>query len=230
MDEAAFDPGTFSGIVPVFPLPNVVLFPGMFLPLHIFEPRYREMTADALNGERLIAMALLKPGWQQDYQGTPPIHSILGMGKIVEDAKQEDGRFNLVLIGLHRVRVLEEVGSGPYRVARVELLKEHHPTPKESDRKRQLLLALYMQVMKDVMKGAVPVPPADVPLGMLCDLVASLFRLDPEVKQELLEELDVSARCDRLLSLLESASSPDPGVPAERPRPRRPWSEGPSLN
>ena len=53
--------------IPIFPLPNVVLFPNVFLPLHIFEPRYRDMVTEALGGDRLIGMVLLKPGWQADY-------------------------------------------------------------------------------------------------------------------------------------------------------------------
>jgi Lon protease-like protein len=219
-----FDPRGFSGIVPVFPLPNVVLFPGMFLPLHIFEPRYREMTAHSLKGEGLIAMALLKPGWQEDYAGSPPIHQILGMGKIVEDAKLEDGRYNLVLFGLSRVRLIEEIGSGSYRVARVELIEERFPEQQGHERKRRTLLAIYAQIMKDLMKGAVPAPPDDVPLGMLADLVASLLPLDPALKQGLLEESDAAARCDRVLALLEAQGGEEP------PRPKRAYPPGPSLN
>jgi uncharacterized protein len=216
----SFDSGGFSGVVPVFPLPNVVLFPGMFLPLHIFEPRYRQMTADALAGEKLLAMALLKPGWEKDYQGTPPIHPILGVGKIIEDAKLEDGRYNLVLLGLSRVRLLEEVGSGPYREARVEILKEREAQGHDSERKRRTLLELYATIMKDL-QGAVAAPPDDVPLGMLCDLVSSLVPLPPPTRQHLLEELDVAARCDRLMRLLEGSAEP----------PRRKWPPmGPSLN
>jgi uncharacterized protein len=225
--NGGFDPGAFSGIVPVFPLPNCVLFPGMFLPLHIFEPRYRAMTADALEGERLIAMALLKPGWQENYQGAPPIHEILGVGKIVEDLRLEDGRYNLVLLGLTRVRILEEVGAGPYRTARVEILADRPPDEKRTERKRRMLLALYSQIVKELMNGALPAPPDDVPLGMLCDLVASLLSLSPASKQELLEELDVEARCDGLLKRLEEV--PRPGQePGERPK--RFWPPGPSLN
>jgi Lon protease-like protein len=219
-----FDPRGFSGFVPVFPLPNVVLFPGMFLPLHIFEPRYREMTAHALKGERLIAMALLKPGWEEDYAGVPPIHQTLGMGKIVEDAKLEDGRYNLVLFGLVRVRVIEEIGSGAFRKARVELIEERFEDLQGHERKRRMLLAIYAQIMTDLMKGAVPAPPDDVPVGMLADLVASLLPLAPAVKQGLLEELDVTARCDRLLSLLEAQGGEEP------PRPKRAYPPGPSLN
>jgi Lon protease-like protein len=224
VDNGPFDPRGFSGVVPVFPLPNVVLFPGMFLPLHIFEPRYRDMTARALEGERLIAMALLKPGWQEDYAGSPSIHQILGMGKIVEDAKLQDGRYNLVLFGLVRVRVIEEIGSGPYRVARVEVIEERVPEQEAQDRKRRTLRAIYAQIMKNLMMGAVPAPPDDVPLGMLADLVASLLPLGPELKQGLLEEMDPAARCDRLLELLESRGGDAPEGP------KRAFPPGPSLN
>ncbi len=228
MGAEAFDPKGFSGIVPVFPLPGVVLFPGMFLPLHVFEPRYRAMTADALKGERLIAMALLQPGWEANYQGSPAIHPVVGVGKIIEDARLEDGRYNLVLLGLSRARVIEEVGTGPYRLARVQLLEEREPASKDFERKRRVLLSLYVTLMKDLM-NAVPTPPDDVPVGMLSDLVTSLLSLSPETKQGLLEELDAGARCDRLLQLLEGA------IPAERrndeaAQRRRSWPKGPSLN
>ena len=62
--------------IPLFPLPNVVLFPSVFLPLHIFEPRYREMVGDALTGDRIIGMVLLRPGWEADYEGRPPIYPV----------------------------------------------------------------------------------------------------------------------------------------------------------
>lgn len=221
MGNETFDPKAFSGIVPVFPLPNVVLFPGMFLPLHIFEPRYRKMTADALAGERLIAMALLKPGWENDYEGAPPVHPILGVGKVLEDTKLDDGRYNLVLLGLSRVRLIEEVGSGPYRRARVEILRDREAQGKDAERKRRTLVELYAAVLRDL-QGAVAAPPEDVPLGMLCDLVASLVPLPPSTRQGLLEELDVAARCDQLMRLLEGKGA--------APRRKRSWPMGPSLN
>ena len=225
MSAGAFDPKGFSGIVPVFPLPNVILFPGMFLPLHIFEPRYRQMTADALAGERLIAMALLKPGWEEQYEGAPPIHPILGMGKIVEQEKLEDGRYNLVLLGLVRVRVIQELGPGPYRRAKVELLEEAPQEPPGYERKRRTLLLLYAELMKALAKG-VPLPPDDVPLGMLCDLVASLIGFDPASRQRLLEEQDAGARCDFILKAFEAPAR----EPGDSFRHRRPWPKGPSLN
>src|SRR3954466_8391179 len=97
-----------SDLMPLFPLPTVVLFPNVYLPLHIFEPRYREMVSDALDGDRLIGMVLLRPGWQQEYEGRPPVYPIGCSGVITHVEKQQDGRYNLVLRGLERFRIIEE--------------------------------------------------------------------------------------------------------------------------
>src|SRR5262247_3307038 len=111
-------------LLPLFPLPNVVLFPGVFLPLHIFEPRYREMVADALLGDRLIGMVLLKHGWESDYQGRPPVFPIGCSGVITHVERLDDGRFNIVLRGLERFRILEEDHARSYRRASIEPLIE----------------------------------------------------------------------------------------------------------
>src|SRR6476469_5242590 len=97
-----------SDLLPLFPLPNVVLFPNVFLPLHIFEPRYREMVADALTADRLIGMVLLRPGWDRDYEGRPPIFPIGCSGVMTHVEQLDDGRFNIVLRGLERFRVVDE--------------------------------------------------------------------------------------------------------------------------
>src|SRR6516164_287400 len=111
----------FEGIARLFPLPNMVLFPFVIQPLHIFEERYRQMTADALASDRLICMALLRPGWEAEYSGRPPIHSVACLGRIVADQRLDDGRYNLLLRGLARVRIVEEIEPGQtYRRARVE--------------------------------------------------------------------------------------------------------------
>src|ERR1700674_1939237 len=96
-----------SDILPIFPLPNVVLFPNVFLPLHIFEPRYREMVADALESDRLIGMALLRPGWEPEYEGRPAVYPIGCSGVITHFERLAGGRVQLVLGGVGRVRALE---------------------------------------------------------------------------------------------------------------------------
>jgi Lon protease-like protein len=216
-----FDPATFSGRVPIFPLPNVVLFPHGLLPLHIFEPRYREMTRAALDGERLIAMALLKPGWEADYQGRPPVYDVVGVGRILQDAKLPDGRYNLLLAGVGRARILEEVQSEPFREARVELLASKPAVGASAERRKRLLLSFYAAKLKEALPPGqeVPAPPDDVPLGDLCDLVLSVLALEVGLRQEFLAELDVDLRAGRLLKLIQGAPGPSEG-----------WPPAPSLN
>ena len=107
----------FTGWAPLFPLPNVVHFPHLLLPLHIFEPRYRQMVGDSLSGSRIIAMALLKPGWGTT-EGAPPIHDTVCLGRITAEQSAPDGRYYLVLQGLARARIVrEEASDRQYRTA-----------------------------------------------------------------------------------------------------------------
>jgi Lon protease-like protein len=222
MEADGFDPATFSGRVPIFPLPNVVLFPHGLLPLHLFEPRYREMARAALEGERLIAMALLKPGWEADYQGRPAVHDVVGIGRVLQDARLPDGRFNLLLGGIARARILEEVGSRPYREARVVLLSSRPSEGPVAERRKRLLLAFYLERLREAIPPGreLPAPPDDVPLGDLCDLLLSVLEFDVGLRQEFLAELDVAVRAERLLRLIEGAGK----------RPAGPWPPAPSMN
>jgi Lon protease-like protein len=110
--------------IPLFPLPNVVLFPGVFLPLHVFEERYRALTRDALSGDRIIGMTLLRPGFEGDYHGRPPMYPVGCAGVISHSDRLPDGRYNIVLHGLSKFRIVEEMTDGEYRRARVEPLTE----------------------------------------------------------------------------------------------------------
>src|SRR5438132_13243727 len=102
----------FSGTARLFPLPNLVLFPHVIQPLHVFEPRYRQMTADALDGDRLIAIVLPRPGWEYHYAGSPEIYSVATLGTIVADQKLDDGRYNILLRGLSRIHLSHEIPHG----------------------------------------------------------------------------------------------------------------------
>src|SRR5471032_125515 len=113
-----------SDLLPLFPLPNVVLFPNVFLPLHIFEPRYREMVADAVKSDRQIGMVLLQPGWQGEYEGRPRVYPIGCSGVITHVDRLDDGRYNLVLRGVERFRILEEDDRLSYRRARIAPLPD----------------------------------------------------------------------------------------------------------
>src|ERR1043165_4897580 len=112
-------------IVRIFALPNVVLFPRAVLPLHIFEERYKAMTADALAGDRRIAMALLKPGWEKSYYGRPPIEPVVCVGEILTSEKPPDGKYNFLLQGTSRARIIRETPSEkPYRLAELSPLEQ----------------------------------------------------------------------------------------------------------
>ena len=118
-------PDNFTGVVRLFPLPNLVLFPGVIQPLHIFEPRYRKLMQDALAGDELIAMALLKPKWEANVLDTPAVHSTLCVGKIVTHARLKDGRYNLLILGARRAEIVREIPTEqPYRMAEVSVLEE----------------------------------------------------------------------------------------------------------
>jgi len=104
----------------VFPLPSTVLFPDTLLPLHVFEPRYRALLADALEGQRRIVMGVLEPGWEEDYEGSPAMHPLGCVGRVMDHQLLSDGCSDLILRGEAVVR-LEEVSSDkPYRTAKVD--------------------------------------------------------------------------------------------------------------
>src|SRR6266545_1111122 len=109
--QSAADPA--AGVIvpreiPIFPLPDVTLFPGVSRPLLIFEPRYRAMVADALKGDRIIGMVVLKPGFEANYEGRPPIYEIGCATEISEYELLPDGRYTIVVHGLVKFRVTSE--------------------------------------------------------------------------------------------------------------------------
>lgn len=210
----------FSGKVRLFPLPGFVLFPSVIHPLHIFEPRYRQMTADALSSDRLIAMAALRPGWEADYYHQPPIHPILCVGKIVSDQRLDDGRYNLLLQGLARARLVEELETDTlYRVAHVELLPSTSSLTALED--RQLRQHLSKEVPgwfpshAPLVEQFQKLIDSELSLGSLCDILSFALPLDSEFKQRLLAEIDVGRRMEQLLDRLSS----DPPLPEAAPAP-----------
>jgi Lon protease-like protein len=220
-DSAALQ--EFSGVVRLFPLPNVVLFPFLVQPLHVFEPRYRQMTTDALAADRLIALALLRPGWEADYDGKPAIFPIVCLGRIVSDQRLPDGRFNIQLRGLSRARILQEVDNGKlYRSARVELVKDRMPNPDSANQFRERLLEVVPAWCKEQGPSAEifrKVIQTNLPLGIICDVLGYGLPLAIELKQQLLEELQVAKRVRKLLRYLESTAAPEVLPPPQHPFP-----------
>lgn len=145
--DLSFDPLTFSGWAPLFPLAGVVLLPGALLPLHIFEPRYRLMVKDALEGEKLIAMALVRSDASATEIGPTEIAPWVGLGRIVAHSPLPDGRSNLVLAGLRRAKVLEEDTSRPYRRGRLEVAEDEVDPP---EAERAALRERVVKVLEDL--------------------------------------------------------------------------------
>jgi Lon protease-like protein len=202
-------PAGFTGPIPIFPLPTVVLFPHTVAPLHIFEARYRAMVADALKGDKLIAMALLKPGWEKDYEGAPPVHDVVGVGRILREERTEDGRYNILLEGIARARIEELFPPDPYRRARVRLLGEPIASPSpDLERVRLGLLAVYASLLAPGLPKRIE---HSLSLGTLCDLLAALLDVEVREKQAILEELEPAKRATRTIDLIRR--SPHAGRP-----------------
>jgi Lon protease-like protein len=194
--------------VPIFPLPDLALFPNTLLPLHIFEPRYRAMVTDALARDRRLAIVGLKPGYEGDYAGHPAVHEVAGLGRIVKCERMATGRFNLLLKGELRVRIERELPSDTlYRLVQsVEL--------QDSGAERASVPALLDEVKRacrrilEMVRRATPemeeTLAAAVAPGVLCDQVASAVVPSPAARQALLEELDVERRLRRLLVELQA--------------------------
>jgi hypothetical protein len=198
--------------IPIFPLPNVVLFPNVFLPLHIFETRYRAMVADALAGDRIIGMTLLQPGYQSDYEGRPPVYPVGTAGVITHTEALPDGRFNIVLRGIEKFRILEEDSSRPYRLARIEPLPEVASDGEREavrDQRRKLEAALKTTIE---LAGSEPTFAPSVSDADVINALAQYLDLEPVERQALLERHGVLARAQGLAELLEFKLLAPPGL------------------
>jgi uncharacterized protein len=205
-----------SDLLPLFPLPNVVLFPNVFLPLHIFEPRYREMVADALASDRLIGMVLLKPGWEHEYEGRPPVYPIGCSGVITHVDQLPDGRYNIVLRGVERFRIVEEDFGRAYRLASVEpiaeraLEAEDRGVVRRQRSKLEMLLASAIErnlgkahAGPRESRGGDAMIPSEMGDEDLVNALAQYLDLEPIEKQALLEKRCLRSRAESLVELLE---------------------------
>jgi Lon protease-like protein len=185
--------------VPLFPLPDVTLFPNTTQPFHVFEPRYREMVADALAGDSIIGMVMLQPGFESDYEGRPPVAAIGCVGVIVASERLDDGRYNLLLRGVSKFRILDEDHSRAYRLARVELIPENVAEanrPLLAQRRRQIEAAVV-----GLFRSA-RLPPAALRDEEAIAALALSLPLEPADRQALLEADGPVARAGALLQLL----------------------------
>ena len=186
-------PGTIS----LFPLPNVVLFPDVFLPLHIFEPRYVEMTRAALDDNRLIGMVLAKSGADPD-----ECYSI-GCAGVITHVEEIDGsRYNIVLRGLQKFAIVseDEISGKPYRIARIEGIPEGAVNKDALKDQRARLEALL--VSSGTANFSFRLPPS-MPDMEFVHALSQYFGFEAVERQALLEMTDADARCRALIELVE---------------------------
>ncbi len=198
---------TITTQIPVFPLPNVVFFPRTFLPLHIFEPRYRQMVEDSILNDNLIVMALLKKGWEGQYHDHPNVHEIACVGKIQNVEKLEDGRYNILLYGLSRVKILKLFQGKPYRMAQVKYLKDiafDHDGFNENY-EAESFLNLAQSYLREMGVGNLEeiIKVHNHSLESIMNQVTSVLDFSIQQKQELLQIDTLEQRYNRLKELLQ---------------------------
>jgi Lon protease-like protein len=203
----------FSGKVRLFPLPNLVLFPHVMQPLHVFESRYRDLLEDALAHDRLIAMAVLTPGWEKDYEGQPKLYPTACLGRVTTHFRLSDGTYNVLLLGLQRVQLVREMQqTHRFREALVELCADRYPA------RPSVPQQFLHQKLHDALVAILPTFPeaqeqldqllgSDVPLGVLTDVISYMLDIDLGRKQALLAELDVYRRTELLLGYLSESAA-----------------------
>lgn len=224
VEDLTFDEARFTGAVRLFPLPDLVMFPHVMQPLHIFEPRYRELLNEALDSDGLIAMSMLAPGWEGDYEGRPALLPQVCLGKVITHQRLPNGTYNLLLLGMRRARIICELPpERSFRQAEVELLDDHYHADGDAERPE------IQAELTERFQNALPLPKnqanagalgellaSEAPLGVLTDLAAFALPLETPLKIELLAESDVDRRAQLLLDALGNPLKA-PAAPADEP-------------
>ena len=215
-NEPVLAAGTVLDAVPIFPLPNAVHFPNTLLPLHIFEPRYRQLIRHVMDGDRRMAMALLAPGWEPQYYGAPAVHPVMCLGEVISHQELPDGRSNVLLRGVTRISLMEEQRTGlefrmvracvePTDPGRGDTLARHLAAV------RQLFAHVIGQIPNLGLQDAEVLFHGDMAPALVLDAIASVAPGAPLQKQALLEERSVERRALLLADLLAEAATLAPG-------------------
>lgn len=215
-EPLAFSPEQFSGLARVFPLPNLVMFPHVMQALHVFEPRYRALFEEAIDDDRLVALGVLASGWENDYEGRPPLRQTACLCRIATHQRTDQGTYNVLVLGVRRLKLVRELPPKKlFRVVEAELLDDVPPeaaAPGATELQQQLLAAFKaaMPRIPDAYEQLDQLLGSQITLGMLADIVAYTIDLGLDVKIRLLQECDVIRRTQMLLEAI-----------AARPRPAR---------
>lgn len=191
-------------LLPLFPLPNLVFFPQTRLPLHIFEPRYRQLVNDAVESDHRFGIVLLRPGWETDYYGAPAVYACGTLGFIEQAVPLDDGRFNILVRGDVRFRIVDEVSRVPYRTARVVAIPEPAQPIDQTYAQRMWLAELSRQYLR-FLPHQMSVPEIDsVDLDALTNALIMALNVDVQEKQRLLEVDDLVLRADQVGTELQN--------------------------
>ncbi len=207
-EPLAFSPDQFSGVARVFPLPNLVMFPHVMQALHVFEPRYRALFEEAIEGDRLVALGVLAKGWEGDYEGRPPLRSTACLCRIATHQRTKEGTYNALVLGVRRIRLVHELPPKKlFRLVESELLDEVEPDADAGAAAalQRELLAAFKQSMPQIPNAYEQLDEllgSQITLGMLADIVSYTVDLGMEVKVKLLAECDVVRRTRLLLDAL----------------------------
>lgn len=180
--------------LPIFPLPGLVFFSHTRVPLHIFEGRYRALVSEALESNQRMGLVLLRPGWEPDYKGNPKVFDHGTMGIIETSSRYLDGRFDILLRGVVRYRILEEISQEPFRVARVVADPEFHGSPESIPELRATLNQLAKRYL-DHFPNEPELPEIEsAPFDALVNAIGMALNIPGLEKQRLLEIDDLSER------------------------------------
>jgi uncharacterized protein len=189
--------------LPIFPLPNCVLLPGGLLPLHVFEPRYRELTRDSLGSHQLMAVARLRPGYETTYYGRPPVYERCGVGRIICSEELPDGRFALLLRGVARIEIARELPpERAYRQVQARVLTDAECNKTEALDHHRKLIQLCDRLAEVIEKGGPQLRDlvrAFEDPGACADAIAAALVMDADARQELIEACDPMVRLQRTL-------------------------------
>ena len=196
--------------VAIFPLPNVILFPRVELPLYIFEARYRKMLAQALAGNKFIAVSLLQKGWEAEKEPYP-IHPIVGVGLLKAVIQNADGTSHILLKGIERARIVKYLQMEPFRVARIRLIPDKVGDRRELREMGRTLRELFIKKLK--LASEKPAEEFTLPKELedpiaLSHFVSFTVQTDPYLKQDILETTNANCRVKHLISLLEEEIFP----------------------
>jgi Lon protease-like protein len=188
--------------VPIFPLPNVVFFPQTILPLHVFEPRYRRLVNDVLGGDKRFAVFLLRPDAEAEEAGAPAPFEVGCLGEITRAEALEDGRFNILLLGVARIRIEEFLTDVPYRVVGATLLPEEEGAPlaPTGDHAFRELLGRYF---RSVLGRPTGEGLAEQSLETLVNTAAANVEANVYERQRLLEAPSLGVRLARVSEIME---------------------------